>query len=184
MSGDPLLFSPTTGQRMRPQYMALTGSVALLAMLLAACSKLPQETPAGNASPVVIADPRPMNGMRGMTTSDADSAPGMLGMMNGLSKEMQSQLRSMSGADAATMRSLVPGHRQLVANMLSQMNGEMRQMQMTADAGWTTLVDSIRQDLVVMPDQDASSLRGMMPAHLARVRQLGALHANMMRPAK
>ncbi len=125
-----------------------------------------------------------MNGMRGMTTSDADSAPGMLGMMNGLSPEMQSQLRTMRAADAVTMRSLVPGHRQMVANMLSQMNGEMRQMHTTANAGWTTLVDSIRQDLVAMPDQDAASLRGMMPAHLARVRQLGALHASMMQRAK
>lgn len=169
---------------MRPRYNVLKGSVSLLAVLLAACTKGPQDRPAGNASPTVIPDPRPMNGMRGMTTSDADSAPGMLGMMNGLSPEMQSQLRTMRAADAVTMRSLVPGHRQMVANMLSQMNGEMRQMHTTANAGWTTLVDSIRQDLVAMPDQDAASLRGMMPAHLARVRQLGALHASMMQRAK
>ncbi len=121
-----------------------------------------------------------MNGMRGMTTSEPDSAPGMLGMMNGLSPEMDSQLRSMGSADAATMRTLIPGHRQMVATMLSQMNGEMRQMHMPADAGWTALVDSVRQDLVMMPDQSGESLRSMMPAHTARVRQLGTLHAGMM----
>lgn len=69
----------------------------------------------------------------------------------------------------------------MVANMLSQMNGEMRQMHMTASAGWTPLVDSIRQDLAMMPEQNEASLRSMMPAHTARIRALGVLHASMMR---
>ena len=79
-----------------------------------------------------------------------------------------------------TIRTLVFGHRQTVATMLSQMKGEMRRMYMGADAGWTALVDSVRQDLVTMPEQSVASLRSMMPAHTARIRQLGALHAGMM----
>jgi hypothetical protein len=169
---------------MRYRNAGRIGCVALLAALAAACSKAPPERAAGNASPMVFADPRPMNGMRGMTAIATDSALGVPGMMNGLSPEMQSQLRTMSAADAATMRSLVPGHRQMVGNMLSQMNGEMRQLHMAGEAGWSALLDSIRQDLVMMPEQSAASLRSMMPAHAARVRELGALHANMMRNTK
>lgn len=95
---------------MRYRNAGLIGCVAVLASLAAACSKTPPERAAGTASPMVLTDPRPMNGMRGMMASSADSAPGMLGMMDGLSPEMQSQLRSMHVADAATMRSLIPGH--------------------------------------------------------------------------
>ncbi len=158
--------------------------VAACASLVVACSRTPPDRAAGNASPMVVADPHPMNGMRGMTTSESDSAPGTPGMMYGLSPEMDSQLRSMSAADAATIRTLVSGHRQMVANMLSQMNGAMRQMHMTSDGDWTALVDSVRQDLVMMPEQSAESLRSMMPPHTARIRHLAALHAGMMSRAK
>ena len=119
------------------------GRVAVLASLSAACSKTPPERAAGNASPVVIADPRPLNGMRGMTTSTADSAPGMLGMMNGLSPEMQSDLASVRGADEPTLHALLPHHRTMIESTLAQMNAEMSQMRMPRPTEWTALVDSI-----------------------------------------
>lgn len=155
----------------------LIGTCGALAV---ACSKTPQDRPAETAAPSVGGDGHPMDGMQGRMPSGPDSASGNRASTNGLSPEVDSQLRTMMSADAATMRTLVPSHRQMVANALAGMNSEMRQMHMTADPGWTALVDSIRQDLVVMPEQDGEALRSMMPAHAARVRQLGVLHAGMM----
>jgi len=99
----------------------------------------------------------------------------------GMSTEMQAHLSAMAAADGAGMQGMLAEHRQLVANMLVKMNGEMASMQMTGDAQWTATVDSLRQDLVRMPEMDAGQLKAAMPAHEARVRRLAQTHAAMMK---
>lgn len=110
--------------------------------------------------------------------------PGMQGMSGtqggGMIQEMQAHMRSMQGAGGDSLRAMLPMHRQMAANMIAQMNREMRDMNMTADAAWTATVNSLRQDLVRMPEMGAPELQSFMPAHQARLERLMQMHASMM----
>ena len=107
--------------------------------------------------------------------------PGMSGMMSSaMMDSMSAEMRSMSSMSAAEMARMLPQHRQMVANMLSQMTSDMRSMNMPGDAAWTATVDSVRQDLVRFPDMTPAELKGAMPAHQARVSRLMTMHREMM----
>lgn len=120
-----------------------------------------------------------MSGMNGMPGMGGMSGMGG-GMMAQMMPRMMTHMRMMQGASADSMAAMMPMHRQMVANMLAQMNGEMRGMQMPADARWTATADSLRQDLVRMPELSAPELKAMMPAHLERVKRLMDMHRGMM----
>jgi hypothetical protein len=79
-------------------------------------------------------------------TSTAAGMPGMQSMGGPMMEQMQAHM--METANADSMAAMLPMHRQMVGNMLSEMNRQMGQMKMTADARWTALSDSVRQDLV------------------------------------
>lgn len=127
-------------------------------------------------------------GMQGMAGRGGGGADGTMGGMSGTGgtasgtdPEMQAHMQRMMGdTSGERMKAVLPLHRQMVANMLSRMNGEMRQMNMAAGADWTATVDSLRQDLVRLPELGAAGLEAAMPAHLARVRRLGEMHQSMM----
>ena len=127
-----------------------------------------------------------MAGMSGMAKSGTDSMGGMAGMsgMVGMSAEMSAHMAAMKGADGAKMKTMLPEHRKMVANMLATMNDQMKQMKMSATPAWTALTDSIRNDLKMMPDQSAQALASMMPAHELRVSSLAAMHDDMMKGMK
>lgn len=55
---------------------------------------------------------------------------------------MAAHMRGMDTASAANLQSMVPRHRQMAANMVSQINSDMRGMNMPGDARWTALTDS------------------------------------------
>jgi hypothetical protein len=115
-------------------------------------------------------------GMAGMS-----GRAGMSGMMNdAIMDSMQARMRMMTAASPAQMKAMLPVHRQMVANMLSQMNDEMRKMNMPASAAWTATVDSVRQDLVHEPDMSVRELGTNMGAHCARVSRLLEMHRAMM----
>ena len=122
--------------------------------------------------------------LEGATKSDSASAMGgMPGMRSGASSmidSMRIHMRMMQSATPEQMRSMLPRHRQSVANMLSQMNAEMRSMNMPADPAWNATVDSIRQDLIHMPDMSGLELKAMMPAHGSRVMRLLDMHERML----
>lgn len=118
-----------------------------------------------------------MTGMEGMTGQGGELDSSMAGSPGAV----RSQMMAMTGATADGMKAMLPKHRQLVANMIARMNTEMREMQMRADAEWSSVVDSLRTDLVQMPELSASELKGMMPGHMARVTRLQTMHATMMR---
>lgn len=121
-----------------------------------------------------VRDTAGMQGMAGMAGMSDSS-------MSGMSQEMHAHMLAMAGAAADSMKRMVPTHRQLVANMIAKMNGEMRDMQMTGNSEWSATVDSLRQDLVRLPELSGPELTTMMPAHLARVTRLSAMHQQMMR---
>jgi hypothetical protein len=112
-----------------------------------------------------------MEGMRGGAV-----ASGSTQMM----VDMDAHMNMMRGVTADSMKAMLPMHRQMVANMMAQLEREMRDMNMTADAAWKATLDSLRQDLRVMPDLSAQALRDMMPAHSGRVRRTIDMHRSMM----
>jgi len=165
--------------------LVLRSSIALAvagAALVAACSSKTSNARGDSAAGNGVAAP-------GQAVAQADTAksmqgmPGMqngqMGTMTGTMDSMQTHMRMMDSMGAG-MKSMVPAHRQMVANMLSQLNGEMRKMNMTPDVKWTALTDSIRQDLVRIPDMTGSELRSFMPQHGARVMRLMEMHRAMM----
>ncbi|PYP51974.1 MAG: hypothetical protein DMD39_07510 [Gemmatimonadetes bacterium] len=119
-----------------------------------------------------------MRGMLGMSGA-------MGGMMSaGMMDSMRTHMGMMEGMTGDRMKAMLPAHRQMVANMLSRMSSEMRQMNMQPDAKWTALTDSVRGDLVRMPDMSAAELRSAMPAHGARVMRLMQMHRSMISGTK
>src|SRR5688500_19157274 len=81
---------------------------------------------------------------------------GMEGMRGGASAQMMADggahLEIMRTAMGDSMKAMLPMHRQMVANMIAQLDREMRDMNMTGDAAWNATLDSLRQDLRVMPE--------------------------------
>jgi hypothetical protein len=142
---------------------------------IAACTR--GDTASGSADSAGTASApgasQPMSGMEGM--------PGMGGMQGGMMGRMQAHMAMMDGISGDSIRALLPTHRQMAANTLSTMNREMREMNMAGDAAWTATVDSLRQDLVTLPELSGSQLLSFMPAHNARMMRLMAMHQRMMK---
>lgn len=149
-------------------------TMATMAVLLAACAR---EEP-GQAAPDTTAragapGDAGMQAMPGM--------PAMQGMaMQPMMQQMRTHMAMMDTAAPQTMRSMLPAHRQMAANMLSQFDRDMRQMNMAADAEWRALTDSVRADLIRMPDMSPNELKAFMPAHGARLMRLMQRHQAMM----
>jgi hypothetical protein len=129
------------------------------------------------------ADRGDQNGQAADTSEAAgDSAmPGMQGMQGtAMMQQMQSHMSMMQGMGADSMQAMLPMHRQMLANMIAQMNREMRDMNMPADAEWNSVTDSLRQDLVRMPEMGAQELQTFMPEHHRRMTRLMDMHREMM----
>ena len=128
------------------------------------------------------AAPRPAAPAVDTTMSGMQGMGGMQG--GGVMQEMQAHMRAMQGVGGDSLKAMLPMHRQMAGNMLAQMNREMGGMNMAADAGWTATVDSLRQDLVRMPEMGAAELQSFMPAHQARLERLMQTHQAMMGPPR
>ena len=166
-------------------------ALAVLAVVLSACAK--KETAVDTAGAAMRAGSgdsataggvsgmpmQGMGGMKGMAGGDS-SAMGSMSMM----ADMQKQMDAMMKASPEQMKAMLPMHRQMAANMLAQMNTQMRTMNMPANAAWTATIDSVRQDLVRLPEQSAQQLKDAMPAHHARMMRLMQMHGGMMRGMK
>lgn len=118
----------------------------------------------------VGAENTPMPSMSGM---ERMQDPGMM-------DEMQGHMQMMQGMDADSMMGMVPEHRPMVANMLSQMNRDMRDMGMATDSVWDATVDSLRDDLTGMAEMNSAELDSFMPEHKQRVMRLMEMHREMM----
>ena len=160
---------------------------AAAAFSLAACNSASEKPDANDSMPAEAAGSLKgpssgdttggMAGMKGMES-------GMGGMMTGMMDSMQTHMRMMDTMTAARMKAMLPAHRQMAAKMLSGMSADMRGMNMTADAVWTATADSLRQDLVNMPEMSPAQLKSVMPAHHARMTRLTAMHRDMMAKMK
>jgi hypothetical protein len=119
---------------------------------------------------------RSMKGMPGMEMGGRQPSE----MMD----QMREHLQEMAGATGDSLRRLMPMHRQMTANMLQEMDTDMRRMRMAGDSGWSALMDSIRQDLTRLPDVTQAELPGFMDRHRERVARLMDQHSAMMGHAR
>jgi hypothetical protein len=119
------------------------------------------------------------SGNAGDTVGGTTASAGQ-GMGGPMMEQMQAHMRMMETSNGDSLKAMMPGHRQMMGNMLSEMSRQMRQMNMTADARWTALSDSVRQDLVRMPNLGAAELRTFMPEHRGRAMRLMEMHRSMM----
>lgn len=119
-----------------------------------------------------------MSGMPGMSGNAGGNAGGSTDgtMMD----QMQTHLRMLDGASGDSLKAMMAMHRSEVANMISEANGQMRKMNMPAGTAWQATTDSLRQDLVRMPEMSASQLQAFMPGHRARIMRFMEMHRSMM----
>jgi hypothetical protein len=82
---------------------------------------------------------------RADTTVGSDT--GMTGMSGRAMKSrtmmdsMATHMRAKDAASASSLQSMLATHRQMTANMVAEMNSEMRSTKMSADACWSALMD-------------------------------------------
>ena len=102
---------------------------------------------------------------------------GGMEMMAGMRAHMDSMAR-MSPEQMAAMMAMHDG---VMSQMMDRMGADMRSMQMSGDAKWNGLVDSIKADLADLPGLQGNELSARMNAHGDRVRRLIAMHEGMMK---
>jgi hypothetical protein len=146
-----------------------TASILCLAVGLAACGGGEEGETAATDSAAVAGSAASMAGMPGMAPGDTAAAA-----------RMEAHMRAMESVSEDSLPTMLPEHRQMVANMIARVNQEMRDMSMQGDAGWTATVDSLRQDLRQMPEMSPAALKALMPQHRSRVSRLMEQHRAMM----
>lgn len=151
--------------------------IPALAFVTAACGGAETEQTA-NTSDTAAASTPGMSGMQGM--QGMQGMGGMHGMQGGMMGDMMGHMNMMEGVSADSMKAMVPMHRQMAANMLAQMNKEMRDMNMQTTPEWNATVDSLRADLKTMPELSGSELQNQMKDHHRRMMRLMEMHRGMM----
>lgn len=125
------------------------------------------------------ADRPSAEGMAGTPMGEMEGMEGM-DMGGGMMAEMQAHMQRTRGASGDSLMAMMPTHRQMTANLLAQMNREMRDMNMADDAEWNETVSALREDLVRLPDMSAEEVQAFLPEHQARIDRLIEMHGSMM----
>lgn len=145
----------------------------LAVALLTGAFAVPGCGPSDDAADQPENPPADMPAMQGMPGMDMGAGGGMMG-------RMAEHMEMMEGMSADSVHATLQTHRQMVANMIAQMNREMSDMDMEGDAAWDATIDSLRADLTRMRELTPAELDQIMPAHRARVRRLMQMHEEMM----
>jgi hypothetical protein len=152
------------------------GTLSILAAVLLAACGAPEP---GNDQPSPPAAPAPPP-----AAPETGSTAGMQGMSGmktkGIMEELRTHLQAMHGAAGDSLRAMLPTHRQMAASLLAEMNREMRLMKDGRGARLDRHADSVRQDLVRLPEMGAAELQSAMPAHEARLNRLVGMHQAMI----
>lgn len=142
-------------------------------VVLAACGGAGEEPEAVADAEIAAAPTGQMEGMQGME--------GMGGMQQGgTAAQLQGHMQMMQDATGEQLKQMLPEHRQLVANMIAEMNREMRGMDMSGNTDWNETVQALRNDLVRLPEMAPEELKAFMPEHQTRIDRLIAMHKDMM----
>lgn len=94
---------------------------------------------------------------------------------------MRAHMDSMTGMSPAQMSGMMAAHDRMMSQMMDRMGADMRRMNMSADAKWNSLMDSVKADLADVPGMQGKELSVRMTAHADRVRRLLAMHESMMK---
>jgi hypothetical protein len=94
---------------------------------------------------------------------------------------MKAHIDSMMGMSPAQMSGMMAAHDRLMSQMMDRMGADMRRMNMSADAKWSSLMDSVRADLADLPGLEGKELSARMKTHTDRVQRLIAIHEGMMK---
>ena len=141
--------------------------ILVLLPVLAACNRGDEETDAPEAQ----TDTSAMQGMQGMQGHGGDD----------MTAQMQQHMAMMQNVNADSLAAMLPAHRQMAGNMIAQMNQQMQSMNMAADAAWTAVMDSIRNDLTRMAELSSAELKPFMAEHHRRMTRLMEMHGTMMK---
>ena len=94
---------------------------------------------------------------------------------------MRAHMDSLVRMTPEQMSAAMAAHDRMMSQMMDRMGADMRSMNMSADAGWNALVDSVKADLADLPALQGTELSTHMTAHAARVQRLMGMHEGMMR---
>ncbi len=150
-----------------------SATLVMTTALLAACGGAEEEPEVVADAPAAAEPAAPMGGMQGMEGMDG------MQMDGGMMELMQAHMRMMEGATGDGLMAMMPEHRQMAANMLADMNRQMREMNMAADPEWDETVSALRQDLTRLPEMSAQEVQAFLPEHRARVERLMEMHRAM-----
>jgi len=144
--------------------------------LLTACRSRQEAYRDSATGEVDTAAPKVIVGAKTETTAHDTTMAGLKEMMTA----MEDHLRVLDTATAPTIQAMLPTHTTMASQMISRFNDEMQRMNKAAVPEWKTLVDSLRQDLLRMPEMNTTELKTFMPTHTARLTHLMKLqYANM-----
>jgi hypothetical protein len=121
---------------------------------------------------------------QGVGNMKMDSMPmgGNMGMGGGaMMPMMRAHMDSMMRMPPEQMSAMTAAHDQMMSQMIDRMGADMRSMNMTEDAKWNALVDSVKADLADLPGLKGAELSARMKAHARRVQRLMAMHETMMK---
>lgn len=152
-------------------------AVVLSTLALVACGG-PEEEPGAAVQTEAAVEPAgamgDMQGMQGMESMQ----------QGGVAARLQGHMKMMEGASGEQIKAMVPEHRQIVANMIAQMNQEMRGMDMADNTEWNSTVAALREDLVRLPEMTAEEIKTFLPEHQTRIDRLVEMHGEMMSKMK
>ena len=116
----------------------------------------------------------------------ADAAGRMGGMQMGMQGMqmialMRAHLDSLGTMEPAQMAAMMAAHQALTSRMMDAMGADMRGMNVKPDPAWSSLSDSVRQDLGDLLGLSGAALESRMQGHIGRMQRLMAMHQGMMR---
>ena len=122
-------------------------------------------------------------GQQGMGGMKMDSMPMGGDHMggSGMTAMMRTHMDSMMRMSPEQMSDMMAAHDRMMSQMMDRMGADMRGMNMSGDAKWNALVDSVKADLAELPNLQGRDASSRMKAHADRVRRLLAMHEAMMK---
>lgn len=128
------------------------------------------------------AQPAGQQGMSGMKMDSMPMGGDHMGMGGSdMMPMMRAHMDSMMRMSPGQMSGVMAAHEQMMSQMMDRMGADMRGMNMSGDAKWNALTDSVKADLADLPGLQGKELSARMEAHTARVQRLIAMHEGMMK---
>ena len=164
--------------------MLHASAVRIIAVVVAftACSSTDRTNQSVAENPQRATERGILNAMPSMDSAGELNRGGTVGASAAMMRDWVAHDRALRRLRGSKLMAALPDHRQLTANLVSQMQMDMRAAQISTARPWDALVDSVLHDLVRLPDESVSGVTAMMPAHRARVARLITMHARMLAP--